>query len=93
MGLLSQINHLLNFLLPAVGLAGIFMLAGLWHRRKKVHILLHCLQFGINLGVGSAVLAFGLLGFGVDGKMVTYAALVLAMATSQWAMDELTGRG
>jgi hypothetical protein len=32
------------------------------------------------------VLLIGLIGFGNDGKVVTYAALVLACATSQWLL-------
>jgi len=42
--------------------------------------------FAINLGVGLLVLAGGLWLYGRDGKMLTYAALVAAVATSQWLM-------
>jgi hypothetical protein len=34
--------------------------------------------------VGVAVLAAGLWFFGRDGKMATYAALVVAVATCEW---------
>lgn len=37
-----------------------------------------------NSLVGSLVLAGGLVYFGEDGKMATYAVLVLGVATSQW---------
>jgi hypothetical protein len=33
------------------------------------------------------VLAAGLWHFGVDGKMATYAALVIAVASCQWICD------
>lgn len=41
-------------------------------------------QLAINFTVGIVVLAAGLWHFGVDGKMTTYAALVVAVATAQW---------
>jgi hypothetical protein len=41
---------------------------------------------GVNLLVGSAVLLCGLWWFGRDGKMQTYAALALAVASSQWLL-------
>ena len=47
------------------------------------------LQSAINSIVGVLVLAAGLWHFGVDGKMATYAALVLAVASCQW----VTSRG
>ena len=46
-------------------------------------------SLALNFGVGCAVLAAGLWYFGRDGKMVTYAALVLVMASAQWVI----GRG
>ena len=39
----------------------------------------------INWIVGVVVSTAGLLYFGVDGKMATYAALVVAVASAQWA--------
>jgi hypothetical protein len=39
----------------------------------------------INFAAGLAVLGAGLWYFGRDGKMATYTALVLVVATSQWA--------
>ena len=38
----------------------------------------------VNFAAGLAVLAAGLWFFGRDGKMATYAALVIVMGTSQW---------
>ena len=46
-------------------------------------------SFAINCTAGLAVLGAGLWYFGRDGKMATYAALVLVVATVQW----LSGRG
>lgn len=41
-------------------------------------------QVGINFSVGAGVVLLGLLVLGRDGKMMTYLALTLAMATGQW---------
>ena len=40
----------------------------------------------IQFAVGTAALLAGLVIFGVDGKMLTYLALVLSCATSQWLL-------
>ncbi|WP_366887921.1 hypothetical protein [Rhodoferax sp.] len=44
-------------------------------------------QAAINFVVCLLVLLGGLWFFGHDGKMATYAALVLACATSQWLLS------
>ena len=71
----------LNFLAGAAALAGGLVLPasgrGPWW-----------LSLGLNALAGAAVLAAGLWYFGRDGKMATYAALVLVVATVQW----LSGR-
>jgi small basic protein len=41
-------------------------------------------NFGVNALVGLGVLASGLVFFGRDGKMASYAALVLALGLTQW---------
>jgi hypothetical protein len=46
------------------------------------------LTLALNFGAGLVALAAGLWFFGRDGKMATYAAMVLVVATSQW----LSGR-
>lgn len=87
MGFFDVINHLFNFILPALGVA--LLMAALlrlpyvrrlsrkairpWHRPVKINFL-----------VGCAALVLGLVFFGRDGKMATYALLVAAMAVSQW---------
>ena len=44
------------------------------------------LRLGIVFAVGVAVLAAGLVVWGRDGKMLTYAALVVVCATCQWIL-------
>ena len=82
------LNHLLNFMAPALLVA--LLLATLSRlffgffgsKRAIVHVL--WAQLAINFIVGVAILAIGLVLFGHDGKMLTYVALILAMAVSQW---------
>jgi hypothetical protein len=85
---LDLLLHLMGFMAPAlfVALAVVFgsRLVG-----GGLAPLRWWAQFAINFTVGLAVLAGGLWHFGVDGKMATYGALVVAVATAQW----LAGRG
>jgi hypothetical protein len=73
--------HLLSFMAPALVLAPLVAAAGRvmfpGRGRWRVHV-------AINAAAGVAVLALGTWLFGVDGKMVTYSALVAALGTSQW---------
>ena len=45
------------------------------------------LDAGINALLGIVVLAMGLVLSGQDGRMMTYAALVLALGSCQWLMS------
>ncbi len=81
--------HLLNFLAPAAALALVLAVAGRWLLPKQAPRLAWWAHTAILFAVGAAVSAAGLWWYGRDGKMATYAALVLAMATAQW----LLGRG
>ena len=76
--------HLTNLVLPALALAVFMPLAGRWTlgsaampwpRRALCHAV-----------TGTAVLVLGLLLQGQDGRMATYAALVLVLATLEWAL-------
>ena len=73
MGPFDLLNHLLNFLAPAAWVAVI------------VALTLQA-QAAINFVVCLITLLLGLLLFGRDGKMATYAAVVILGATSQWVM-------
>jgi len=81
MTVLTLFGHLFGFCAPAAWLAGAAVVCGgvvspargaAWPQR------LAC-DFGVGLAVSSA----GLLLFGSDGKMATWAALVLAVALSE----------
>jgi hypothetical protein len=80
----QAIFHLLNFILPALGMAVFMPLAGRWvmgaggqpwPRRALGHLL-----------SGVLVLALGLVLQGQDGQMSTYAVLVLVAGTLEWAL-------
>jgi len=83
-------NHLLNFMAPAALLAGLLVLlarlfSGFFRSKGPlVHALWAqaAIVFIANLGVLTA----GLLFFGHDGKMLTYAGLVLGAALCQWVL-------
>lgn len=85
MGFFDLFFHLVNFVAPAIFIALVLALGGAIFMKKTAaaHGLLA--QAAINCVVGCVVLGLGLWIFGNDGKMATYAALVLAVATSQWA--------
>ena len=84
-------NHLLNFLAPAafvalllVSLARI-MSGILGPKRSVAHNFIA--QLAIVFIAGSLILIAGLVVFGHDGKMLTYAALVIGTATCQWVLS------
>lgn len=85
MGFLDLLLHLLGFTAPAIAVSVLVALAG----RKLVPRRPGSRSWGaqamVNSIVGILVLAAGLWHFGVDGKMATYAALVVAVASCQWA--------
>ncbi len=84
------LNHLLNFIAPAAVVAAlVVMLPRLFFGFFKTKSpLAHSwyTQAAIIFVAGCGILAGGLLIFGRDGKMVTYAALVLGAAVCQWVL-------
>lgn len=86
MGPFSAANHLLNFLLPALAVSVLLVLACRVFLRKRAAASSLLAQIAINFVVGCAVLAAGLALLGRDGKMLTYGALVLACASVQWGL-------
>ena len=86
MGPIDLFFHLLNFAAPALVVGLLTALAARIFMKKKSLALRWIAQAAINFVVCLLVLVGGLWFFGRDGKMATYAALVLACATSQWWM-------
>ena len=83
MGPVTLTSHFLGFAAPAFFVALAVTFAARWLRLAP-QPLRWWVQAAINFTAGLAALAAGLWHFGVDGKMATYAALVAAVATTQW---------
>ncbi|MDM0112954.1 hypothetical protein QTI66_12405 [Variovorax sp. J22R133] len=83
MPLFDLINHLANFVAPAFFLAVVLVLGGRMLMGKSGGLAMWA-QCAITFIAGGAVLVGGLVWFGRDGKMLTYAALVGVCGTVQW---------
>ena len=84
MGPLDALWHLLNLLAPALGVALIATIgAKLMWRRGLASVPFQEL-FSWSAGAGVLVLLAGLVVFERDGKMLTYAALVVSTALVLW---------
>jgi hypothetical protein len=86
MGFFDLLNHLLNFLAPAAFVALTVPLGTRFFKKNKPLAFTYIAQAAINFVACAIVLAAGLWWFGNDGKMATYAAMVLASATVQWVL-------
>ncbi len=85
MGFFDGLFHLLGFAAPALALGLLMPLAARWILPRAAGAR-YRVQAGVVFAAGLAALVGGLVVFGRDGKMATYAALVLAAATAQWAL-------
>jgi Flp pilus assembly protein TadB len=84
LGPVAAFWHLLNFFAPAlgVGLLSAAFAKLLWRRELKG---VGWLRLALWASAGCAlVLVAGLIAFGHDGKMATYAAMVCACALMLW---------
>ena len=84
MNLIGQLDHLLNFIAPAivVGLLVAALAPMFMKKARPNHSWLT--QGAINTVACGLVLLGGLVVFGHDGKMATYAAMVMACGSCQW---------
>lgn len=84
------LDHILNFLAPAAVVSLLLVLLSRFFSRflasKRPVAQSMRVQVAIIFIVNVLVLAAGLVLFGNDGKMATYAALVLASAVCQWVL-------
>jgi 4-hydroxybenzoate polyprenyltransferase len=87
MGTLAFINHFLNLIAPALAVGFLCALFGRLGARPAGKRRAWWIQGVINSIVGAAVLLGGLAVFGQDGRLATYAVLVLACGTSQWVVS------
>jgi hypothetical protein len=80
---LDFLIHLLNFVMPAVVVGALVAFAApslLKSRSRRSRWR----QSAVNAAAGAVALVAGLVFFGNDGKMATYAAMLALIATSQW---------
>ena len=87
MGFVAAINHTINFLAPAFWLALLMPLGSRYILKNRPPALSFRLLVALHFAAGCAVLAGGLAVFGYDGKLLTYLALVLVVASSQWFLS------
>ncbi len=87
MSLLDILLHLFNFAAPALVPALLLPLVSRFFIKKQAPALAWWVQVAINFVVGVAVLLVGLWLWSRDGKMASYALLVLALASSQWLLS------
>ncbi|MFM8610634.1 MAG: hypothetical protein ACKOCJ_09245 [Burkholderiaceae bacterium] len=82
---LDLLTHLVNFVAPAAGVGLLVASVGALRRRGAGAAgWAWPVQATVNTVMGALALGAGLWGFGRDGKMLSYAALVLAVALAQW---------
>ncbi len=86
MQILDLLWHFGGFALPALVLAPGMVLAGQFLDKKRLPARVLTAQAAIHFVVLLAVLLAGLVLTGRDGRMLTYGALVLASASTQWAL-------
>jgi hypothetical protein len=84
MGPLDLSIHLLSFLAPAFAVSIMVALACPVVLPGKPPVRPWWAHAAINSVAGAGVLLAGLWWWGVDGKMATYAALVVVIASCQW---------
>lgn len=84
MGPIDFFLHLAGFLAPAAGVALLVSLLARVLMPDPPARRPWLSSFAIDFIAGSVALLAGLWLFGRDGKMLTYGALVLACASSQW---------
>ena len=86
-------DHLLNLVAPAAVVALLLVLLASFFSRfsgaKRPAAQSIWARAAIIFIVNMLVLIAGLVLFGNDGKMATYAALVLAAAVCQWVMSRI----
>lgn len=86
MDTLSAFNHIVNFIAPALFVAVVLSLLSRFNRKRRLAWRATLVQLGLVAAVGSLGLLAGLWFFGVDGKLASYALLVLGCGTTQWLL-------
>lgn len=80
----ALLNHTVNLLAPAFWLALLLPAVARLFIKKRPVAYTYKAQVAMMFVVGCGVLVAGLVLLGRDAKMLTYLALVWALATLQW---------
>ena len=83
MGPLDQLNHLINFVAPAIAVGALLAVLGPFVGGKKPSAPGLVAQVAMNCIAGALALGLGLWFFGRDGKVASYAAMLVCCALSQ----------
>jgi hypothetical protein len=86
MNFFALLAHLAGFVAPALVVGLILWLAPQWSSKGRVAHWSRTIDLTVLLVAGVAVLLGGLVFFGRDGKIATYAALVVVQGTLAWWM-------
>jgi hypothetical protein len=84
MGPIDALDHIVNFFLPAVGMALLLPTLARLVWRGPLQSVGWWQQVRLAALANALVLVVGLLSLGRDGAMLTYAGLVLASALTVW---------
>ena len=84
MSALDLLIHLLNFAAPAFFVALLLALLSRVALHRRSAAVGFWVQVGVTFAAGLVVLVAGLAWFGRDGRMATYAALVVVCGSAQW---------
>lgn len=84
MGPLDALVHLLNLFLPALGLAALAALLAKWLWRRELAPVPWLKLAAPAAALGMLATLGGLIILGQDGRMATYAAMVVLCALSLW---------
>ena len=96
MNIFPALLHLIQFVLPAIFVGGLVALLAYRILRISAKRTLGKIvrQWLINSLSGIAALSIGLIAYTVDGKMMTYAFMLIACAVSQWLqLPKASGAG
>ena len=87
MGVIDALWHVIGFLMPAAFIACFLAFFSRFFKQNRPVAGKFIARSAILFVVCAAVLVAGLLITGRDGKMLTYAAMVLTGATVQWILS------
>lgn len=81
MTVILLLAHVMAFIAPALGVAGVLWMGLQLRRASRLN---RGAQFAVLAAAGVLVLLAGLIAQGRDGRMASYAALVLVQGSLAW---------